>query len=222
MGRKILFITPAPYNQELRGKSLYESFDLMAKGVFDPKIRVCAKEYIEKVVNNNRLIRRSVGKIYVSTSRRSLETAEILKKVMGLKIEKIKSTSLLDEIGFKMEELISEKEFNGLGVDLARKRFFERFLDSQLSESKESVVKRIKNLVGLLIRDIEEDEDILCCSHSFFMKVIEVFLADERTMSDSGIFLRNYNGLVKAYSSSCEGFELESNELKDFDWLRRE
>jgi len=210
--KKIFFITPAPYESVSDGVSLYKSFDLMAKGDYDPGVKVEAVGYLKRGITDSG--RRRATKIYSSTSRRALETARSLREALGLEA-KIMSLPLANEIYFQMDELMTEKEFKRLGVNEARKRFFDRLVKDFLSEPLGSIYQRALKLLKLMLKDVERGEVVLCCSHSFFMKMVEVMANNPRVFFRPEAFLDYFDGSKKAYRESGDGFELGIEKVRN-------
>lgn len=196
--KKIFVIRSAPYDYLIKGKTLYESFDLVAQGKFSPKI-------------NNEIGRKLLGLIFkqenkndifviCSRRKRSIETAQIITK-------KIRATNLLIEVDYKMGEFISETSFYGThdkpDVDKARRSFVNALIHDKLQEKYNSVMSRIEKIVKVV--SSADEKYIVLISHGFFMKIIEAYIRDPKIKNNPKKLLKYFSGRHETFHF-CEGF----------------
>ena len=162
---KIIFVRTAPYEYNLFGKSLYESFDLVARKLYEPTLqRKLSLPNLPKP-----------DTIFCSPRKRSIETAKAIKQKFNPKSE-LRVTTLLREIDFSMSQFIAKAEFENVMLAIARTKFIQAFARNKLDEKKEAVRARIDKLLGLVRK---KSGTVLCCSHGFFMKLVQIYLKDK-------------------------------------------
>lgn len=198
--KKIYILRSAPYDYLVKGKTLYESFDLVAQGKFSPKVN--------KEVGKQLLVptfkQKNPNDIFVICSRqkRSIETAQFI-------ANKIQTTNLLIEVGYKMDDFISKKSFyskNGKpDVDKARRNFVSALIRNKLQEKYNSVINRIEKIFEI-IRNTDEKYVVLI-SHGFFMKIIEAYIKDAEIKNSPKKLLKYFSGRHETFHF-CEGFVL--------------
>lgn len=114
--------------------------------------------------------------IFCSSLKRGCQTGEAVSQELGVSL--IKQLSELNEIKFDLRQLLSEEEFNELGSDLVRKRFIEAFISDSLFESRDQIKQRMDYIINMM-RELPEGNYLLI-SHSFFMKLLQVYLKSHR------------------------------------------
>lgn len=139
-----------------------------------------------------------------SDIRRAKETAKLVAR--GLNISKTVFTNQLAEVKFNLKKLLSEKEYLEFGSDLVRKRFIEAFVNDKLDESRSSIKKRINNLFKKL--DVMSDGRYILISHSFFMKILEVYLENKDLFEDPKILESKFNYQKKTFDFGS-GFDFK-------------
>ena len=194
----ITFMRAAPY-QVIRGNdSLYESFDAMARGVFDPRLVV------------KTLSKPAVGyaRVMASDTKRAQQTARLMRLSPAV-------TDQLREISFCMAELLTQEEFNSLNpatrVDYVRKLFFKKLVNDELSESFADVARRIQRVANVLLACLTGGQ--LVISHSFFMKVFEVAVQHPSVLDNPAKLLGYYDGSNRAYDY-LHGFVVKQDDLR--------
>jgi len=210
---KIIKCAPYPYLKE--GCSLYESFDLLGKSIYSPQI------FDNSVIKNDFS---DVRIILCSDTLRAIQTANLIQKKIK-HIIKIIPTNLLREVAHAMNQFINEMEFNNNGeeykiktsseikyfnvnIRLARKRFIEAFVKNQLTESKESVINRIQDLLQVLKELAKDNKQILCISHGFFIRIMQLIHADINILNKPLELVKLFNPNTKGCGSG-EGFEID-------------
>ncbi len=170
---KLNFIRPQKYTYLVEGKDLYDSFNLVAKGQVDPWLDTTGVKTngLQETASVGTLTATEKHKVYSSPAKRARQTAELI----TLDYEVLPE---LAEIKFTMEEIMSKQQFLSLSevsrVNDLRRAFFERLIASELSESFAEVLARVDRLIELIRQDTPSAAYI--CSHSFFMKVAEIYL----------------------------------------------
>lgn len=166
--KKNIFIRSAPYNYKFLNKSLYESFDEAGLQKTKPHILKPDVEIKKKI--NSIIDKYAPLQVFCSESIKSQETARLFSK-------KIKMLSGLNEIKFSMNDFSSKKEFptdelNHEKINEARFLFSQALINNQLQEKQEGIIKRIINL-GEILKNYPDNQNILCISHGFIMKLFE-------------------------------------------------
>lgn len=197
---KIFVLRSAPYDYLIKGKTLYESFDLVAQGKFSPKVN----NEVGKQLLAPTFKQRSPNDIFVICSRRkrSIETAQIITK-------KIRATNLLVEVDYKMGDFISQTSFYGTrskpNVDKARRSFVNALVQDRLQEKYNSVLNRIEKIFEVI--SSTDKKYIVLISHGFFMKIIEAYIKDPEIKYNPKKLLKYFSGRTETFHF-CEGFVL--------------
>lgn len=181
------------YDPTVNGKySRYDGYRLMGLRKLDPEI-IRLKRTISGI---------QVEKIYCSGLRRGKETAKLLKKHFG--VEKVNILPKLNEIVFDLEDLLTKDEYQQYGSDLMRKRFIESFAKDCLVEKRKQIKRRMDELI--IAVGIQKEENILLVSHSFFMKILQVYLKDGELFDKPKKLEKFFNMNQKTFEFG-EGFE---------------
>ncbi len=142
------------------------------------------------------------GPIFSSSLKRGYQSAEAFRE--HYKDKKIVKTELLNEIKFDLKKLVSEKEFEQEGSKLVRKRFIEAFIKDDLSEKRSEIQKRMDDFMKIFSN--REGATVLAISHSFFMKILEIYLKDKKLFENPEILLKEFDPMQKTYGFGT-GFE---------------
>ena len=163
--------------------------------------RICLQEEDPGICNisNSNII--SCESLYSSKLKRGIESAEILSKHGDISF---KSTYLLNEIIFDMSKLLTETEYIEFGSFLVRKRFIDAFTRNELNEPLDNIHDRIEKLLFLL--SIDKSKKITLVSHSFFMKIFEIYLQDKDLFTFPER-IKNYFDPYKKLYNFGESFE---------------
>lgn len=138
----------------------------------------------------------SYKKAYCSELERAIASARYLsKKVVGIKE--------LNEIKFDLKKLLSREEYMKYGSKLVRERFVNAFIEDNLLEPRKSVMTRVDKLIDRFSKSI--DDEFVCVSHSFFMKVLEASI-DGCDLSRSPELIRGYIDVDQKTYKFGEGF----------------
>ena len=159
---KVEVIKIGKYDPSQNGKySRYEGYCLSTKQVADFPLQEGACDELQKhpAIKNN---------LFHSTLLRGIQTANCLPKATETKVAPL---SELKEVPFKLEDLLSEEEFEKNGSNLVRERFVQAFIDNKLPETRQQINDRIGFLLEIL-RNCESTE-VSVISHSFLMKMLE-------------------------------------------------
>jgi broad specificity phosphatase PhoE len=187
--KKIVVRKIFSYDPTFAGKySKYVGYALIAKKKLDPSIE------------DGEAFKKNFDTVFCSSLKRGIQSA---KRYSNTKIEKL---SLLDEISFDLTQLLSKEEYKRFGSNLVRQRFVEAFVTDNLDESRKSLKSRIK----ILIKKLEElpEGDYLLVSHSFFMKIVEVFLKEDSLFDNPDLVRKHFNTDNKTYEFGS-GFEFK-------------
>lgn len=201
--KKIYFLRSAPYNYIFdKARDLYENFDLVAKGAYNPSI--------DKSFNLNFKIKANL--IFSSPSIRSIQTANLYGK-------EYKEVNLLSEVRYKMSDFIFKNEFFDKkmepNIDLARSKFVSALINSSLSENFNEVIDRIDKLFSLLKK--EDVKIIICISHGFMLKIIESYIKDRRLKDNPKLLLKYFSGKKETFKFNS-GFLVNLND--DFNFVK--
>lgn len=192
--KKIFIRKVFPYEPTFNGKySRYQGYCLSALQKESPSIKTECSIMIEGIVQSP---------IYCSSLKRGQETAACFGKKMG--VTKIFQTPHLNEVLFDLKNLVSEEEYRSLGSNLVRKQFIQAFIEDRLLESRSNLEKRI----NFLFEDLNKLKggNYLLISHSFFMKILQVYLKDGQLFNHPEILKVNFDYQQKTFEFG-EGFE---------------
>lgn len=199
--KKIYILKTGPYNPEIKGLSKYESYDLITTQKYSPGIS--DRDYVKEHTDRRRI--KNVEVILCSELKRTRKTAGVIKGIINDQTIRMVPTHLLNEVKFSMKVLVTEEEYKTHGSNIVRERFIEHFIADTLLESRKEIFERIQNLMELL-NDRYRGKKVLCVSHSFFMKILSVYLKDKKLFEDPRV-LKKYLDPKKRTFGFCEGFE---------------
>jgi len=189
--KTITIIKIAAYDPTMSGQySMYRGYCLSTLQEIQPHIKP-----VERTVEPKK-----GTAVLCSTLTRSQETALLLRP-------RPKPTKLLNEIRFDLGQLLSEREFNAYGSSLVRERFVQAFTEDSLLEQRVEVIRRVRALLGYL--SSLEEGDILCVSHSFFMKVLEAYIKTGGELERRSELLANFISTKRHTYPYMEGFDFE-------------
>lgn len=192
--KKIIFRKIFPYDPTFSGKfTRYKGYSLITLQKESPSVE---KNLIINCPSNIK------KPIFCSSLKRGQETAKLVSK--QLDIEKIEKSDLLTEIMFDLKKLLTKEEFEKFGSDLVRKRFMESFIEDQLTESRKHIRQRIDKILNK-IKKLNEDNYLLI-SHSFFMKIVQIYQKDNRLFDQPGLLGVYFDPNEKTFNFG-EGFE---------------
>lgn len=193
--KKIYFLRTAPYNYQLKGMDLYDSFNAVATRTRDVSIN---KEAINFVLPR---VIKEAQKIFSSPAKRSVQTARLFGKPSVFKE--------LYEVNYSMHEFIEKEDFFKEGkpnVTKARKAFVRALIKNELKETYASVMRRIEELLFILLP--QEQAGCIVISHGFFLKILEAYTLDSS--------IKKYpNKLLKYFSGDTETFHFGEGFLVD-------
>jgi len=191
--RKVFVRKVLEYDPTFSGKySKYDGYTLIGLQKLDPGILK------EKALS---IPPRISSPVYFSSLRRAYETALNISRIKRVGFLPLKE---LNEIKFDLRKLVEKREYDKYGSNLVRERFIEAFIEDKLMEKRISIRRRIENIlvrVGRL-----PDGNYVLISHSFFMKVLEIFLKDGSLFSNPKILRRYFNPTRKTFDYG-KGFE---------------
>lgn len=184
----------------MSGWSKYESLELLTLQKHSPELS--DRNFVRECVD--RKLVAGVEVIIHSNLTRARETAEVIRELFSDSSISLKPTPLLNEVRFSIKALATEEEYQKHGSDIVRKRFIDHFIADKLLESREEIAKRIQGLLKLLNTQYQ-NKRVLCVSHSFFMKIFKIYLADSNLFEDPDILKDHFNPKKKTFEF-CEGF----------------
>ena len=173
----------------------------LATGRLSPGIHTDSQKMLIEKLNTKEL--KSFDLILCSQSRRTIQTAILIRKLSGKQM-KIKKTDNLSEIYFDPAVLISKDEFTQHGLSSIRISVFHGMKDNTGAESLDEVLNRAQKLKDEL--KMLPHDNILCITHSFYMRVIRLFFLDKLTASRTISVKKLMNTIDHNY---LEGFEIE-------------
>lgn len=207
--KKIFVRKIFPYDPTFNGKySKYDGYKLIALQKNSPNIN--------KIINIEPIELNSL--IFTSPLKRAEETAGSISK--KLKLNSIVIVKELSEVLFDLQNLVSKDEYEKFGSALVRKRFIEAFISDELEESRGKLEKRIKKLLKKIER--LPDGNYLLISHSFFMKILQVYLKENKLFLEPEILRKEFNYRKKTFDFG-KGFDFQMKdeiriELRNMLW----
>lgn len=155
-----------PYNPVVKNKlSKFNNIKLLLSGKNDPGLDM---DMVKKIPIDKQ--RSEADFIISSTAKRAKET---IKNISFNKNPKIIYSTLLQEI--KFSPTITEKEYNKNLSTAIRKNFIELFISDDLNEKRHELLARIKKLDKKLSELKSKHPNILCVSHTFFLKLFLIY-----------------------------------------------
>lgn len=123
---------------------------------------------------------KSFDLILCSHSKRTKQTAELFRKFAN-KNQEIRVLPELSEISFNPKALTTQKEFIKQGLGVIRTSLFHGMKNGQGAESLDAVLLRAQKLKDELLE--LPFNNILCVTHSFYMRVLRLFFLEKLTKS---------------------------------------
>jgi len=172
----------------------------LATGRLMPGIHTESQKMLIERLDTKEL--KSFDFILCSQSRRTRQTAKLICKLSGKHLE-VKETDNLSEIFFDPAVLTSKNEFTQHGLAVIRKSLFHGMKNKTGAESLDEVLNRAQKLKNELMKS--PHDNILCITHSFYMRVLRLFFLDRLTTSRMISELKLMNTIDHNY---LEGFEV--------------
>jgi broad specificity phosphatase PhoE len=145
---------------------------------------------------------KSFDLILCSRSNRTAQTANLILKLTNQNLE-IKKTNNLSEIFFNPQILTNQKEFKKQGLEIIRTSLFYGMKGGCGAEDLDEVLFRAQKLKNELLR--LPHNNILCITHSFYMRVLRLFYLENITKSKEISIEKLTNTIDHNY---LEGFEI--------------
>lgn len=191
--KKIFVRKIFPYDPTFAGKyTKYQGYSLITLKKEDPGVRE------SKLL----VLPEPPAIIFTSSLRRGIGTGRLIGKQYGTKEQR--SLSELNEVLFDLRFLLTEEEYNLMGSDLVRKRFIEAFIADKLAESRNHIKTRMNKVLDLV--ESLTTESYLFISHSFFMKLLQIYMEDSRLFEKPGILMDKFDPTKKTFEFG-KGFE---------------
>jgi hypothetical protein len=170
--------------------SRYRGYDLITSQRRSPEVLIK-----KKAVNLSGL---SLP-IFCSSLKRGKKTALLFGS-------EIKSLDELKEVRFSLRSLVTEKEFKYFGSNLVRERFVKAFMADTLIDRR-SVIKQELDRLLMKLKKLPTGS-YLVISHSFKMKILEIYLQHPDLFQNPKLLRSYFNTYKKTYNFG-EGFEFE-------------
>lgn len=154
---KISFIKIAQYGSAVPITRKYTFYAQATKQVSDPDIDL-------PISYHPRYQRGQYMTVFSSPLRRGLSSASYL-------AQHVVALDQLREVRFDLTQLVTKQEYMLYGSNLVRGRFVKAFIADTLLEKRQMIIGRVRKLL-LYLYSLHTNE-IVCVSHSFFMKIIE-------------------------------------------------
>lgn len=212
--REAYILKTAKYDPIKENLSKYECLDLVACREYSPPI-IATPEEVALAVDKEAV--KNADFIFHSPFLRTRQTAEAIKQVLSPNAVLVE-TPFLAEVHFSLKDLVSQEEYEEKGSNLVRQRFIERFISNdnltmeqfsnETMESSRSIQKRINDFLAELLNDKYQNKKLIAISHSFFMKVLEIYL-EEPTLFENPALLAKHFDWQKRTFEFCQGFSFE-------------
>jgi broad specificity phosphatase PhoE len=202
----IWIISSAPIQYEIAPYDLFDSFDLVSQGKLQAPLAPTART----TVHNTEFPfdGPSILKIFTGPVGQTLDTARLLVSEGICPNATIVPTYAADGIRFSMTQLVSKEAFElsyETSIKVARMNFLIKFINDELLEPKESVLKRMAELLSLIQHS---EEKCLCISHGFYMKLLEIHFKSPHTFDNLDELLEAFEPEKRPYGP-LEGFKLQ-------------
>jgi len=175
MQNNIHIITSAPIKYEFDGHGIYDSFDLVSRGVLNAPLVEGTEQSIKDFPFPFDILQTKY--IFTATHGQTFETGKLLQKVRCPDAE-LMPTEFLNNIKFSLKDLISKTEFFALPRETALAKMRAGFF----AKHKEPIIVQSRNLINLLK---DYPQNALCIGHSFYMKILENELCHAEFATDS-------------------------------------
>lgn len=201
--KKIKFIRHSKLEYPYDAYSLLSFSEIsgLATGRITPSIHPESQKILSKKYDRETL--ESFDVILCSQSNRTKQTARLILKLANKNLE-IRKTNNLSEILFDPEILTNQEEFVKQGLGVIRTSLFHGMKGGVGAESLDKVLLRVNKLKSELLK--LPYDNILCITHSFYMRVLRLFFLDKLTTSCIISELKLMNTIDHNY---LEGFEIE-------------
>ncbi len=168
----------------IRHNRLQEPFSDYDKLSFLDLVRLWKWEISPRIKQiPERSIQNNFDSIYTSTEKRTQDTAILIGS------QTYKQLSLLNEIYFSLDILVTESEYSRYGMEVVRERVFEYFM-------LESTRVTIKNQLDEIISFLKTCPDnSLIITHGFLMRYLYLMLSEWIAFSDISLLT-----LTKSYN----------------------
>ncbi|MEK7564017.1 MAG: hypothetical protein AAB510_00395 [Patescibacteria group bacterium] len=207
MPKIIPIITSAPIKYAFDGLDTYDAFDLVSQGIKEAPL----SENVLEIIKNHKFSfpLKGIKIIFTAEKGQTVETAKLFIDSGITPNAKIVRTYLLNGINFSMRNLISKEKFvsmpQGQALSLAREAFVIELYKNNLEESLGSIISQMNSLLSLLK---DQKGSVLCISHSFYIKLFEIYIKDRSRFLDVEILIDSFNPEHKPYEP-LSGFILE-------------
>lgn len=119
-----------------------------------------------------------IEQIYSSSSKRCLETAELLGDFINQKFSKtvrIVTMPELIEVHFDLDKIYPNSKYNQFDIATINDAVFKTMISGKNCEQVLAISKRIEKIFSV-VDEIQTNEGLLFVTHDFLMRVIEIFI----------------------------------------------
>lgn len=199
MAYPIHLITSAPIEYKIDGLDLYDSFDVVARGVSTAPLRSGAERTLRSFPFSFAIAEIEI--IFSAPRGQTLETANLLITLGCAPRATVRPSPRFDGIRFSLSQLMSKKQFFSLPRDEAliamRRLFAQNLYRGRLTESLDEIQERTVKVLDLLRR--ENKKRVLCISHAFFLRIAELLIKNPHCAEDEKSFVAAFNPAVRPY-----------------------
>jgi Histidine phosphatase superfamily (branch 1) len=185
----------AQYHPEHDGLDRYDGYEEITTKRFDPPI-VATDETV--------VLPEGVAAIVSSDALRAKQTVDLYTKSIALPTS---FSPLFTEVTFSLKKRVTKDEYQEYGSNLVRERFIQAFVSDALDESREELKLRIRSCLTVI--EEQKAHDLLVISHSFFMKILEIYVKTDAMLFDQPeLFAEHVDPTKKLYNFNT-GFDFE-------------
>ncbi len=202
--KQIFIFKTGVYDPLIAGLDKYDSYELVTTQQYSPPIT--RSQTLEKIkLHIEPKIKQTKTQLFCSYENRTFETARLFSESYFKKKLEIVSLYEINEIKFSLKSLLTKTEYDICGSNLVRERFIEHFIKDQLLESRRQIEKRMKSFLKR-VQLLPEGQHIFF-SHSFYMKLLQIYLDNRSLFSKSTISKEAFDPTRRTFDC-CEGFEI--------------
>ncbi|MDA3840748.1 MAG: histidine phosphatase family protein [Patescibacteria group bacterium] len=198
------FIKIGPYSPTKNNLSKFESVKLLTQNKYNPPLD-------KDLIKDFQLDRESLAKIdfvLFSSLGRSTQSFEYLKNNYLNTEVKYRKTDLLKEIHFDISQDCTKESYEKEGSNEVRRIFIKQFINNNLLEKREQLIGRI-NLLNTELEELSKEyKNILCLSHTFFIKIYQIQNLNKYFLGNNPKLI---NKFIKQEKKIMEFFEISNS-----------
>ena len=192
---KIEFIKTLKYEDNPKNRNVFEYLSELTTQKIDPPSI------------SNTYIRTDAKIVFHSPLKRVIDTLEFKKGIKYIEMNE------LAEILFDIRKLCTEKEWQKEKSNIVRRRFKEFFIKDQLPIKRVQIFNEIKNVLSNCLVQ-SESFDIAVISHSFRLKLIEIFIDTQGNVVENPSLIHKYILDNQKTYEFGEGFSIKRKDLE--------